>query len=81
MYIDLGNDTSGHPIPKLRVLIYLPLKDRRYALKPLSETSNPKHESEKQGQSEANESLGYTSPHKIRKTGVVVHLAGGGFTM
>jgi hypothetical protein len=61
IYLNLGDDENGNPIPKLRILIYLPLRGRDYALrgwvKPGEETGKPK------------------------KRGVVVHLAGGGFTM
>lgn len=61
VHLNLGNDENGNPIPKLRILIYLPLRGRDYALrgwvKPGEETGKPK------------------------KRGVVVHLAGGGFTM
>jgi len=63
IYLDLGPDpATGQPLPKLRILIYLPLKNRDYALKGWVDK-------------------GKGDPAKRRKRGVVLHLAGGGFTM
>jgi hypothetical protein len=61
IWLNLGNDHEGNPIPKLRVLVYLPTRGRRWALK---------------GWVKPGQELG-----KPKKRGVVVHIAGGGFTM